>query len=157
MADKLLITTAMTQSPPEGVRGKRILLVEDEGPLREILRHLLREDAHLVIEATNGAQAFALFLSTKFDLVLTDFEMPFVKGNQLAVKIRRVAPRQPILMLTAFDRPAGPNNPVDGVVSKPFDSVKLREAIARVFSHPRAIASVGTRAPESPLNPAAHN
>jgi CheY-like chemotaxis protein len=125
--------------------------------MREILRHLLREDAHLVIEATNGAQAFALFLSTKFDLVLTDFEMPFVKGNQLAAKIRRVAPRQPILMLTAFDHPASANNPVDAVVSKPFDSSKLREAIARVFSHPRALAPVPSHGTQPTLNPAAHN
>ena len=120
--------------------------------MREILRHFLREDAHLVIEATNGAQAFALFLSTKFDLVLTDFEMPFVKGNQLAAKIRRVAPRQPILMLTAFEQRAGANNPVDAIVTKPFNSSKLREAIAQVF-HPRATAP----APAPPLDPAAHN
>jgi YesN/AraC family two-component response regulator len=118
----------------DGITGKRILLVEDERVVREALRLMLLRDAHLVIEANNGVEAFALFLSTKFDLVLTDFEMPFANGDELAAKIKRVAPRQPILMITAFDRKPSLGNPVDAVLNKLFNSEQLRDTMTRLFS-----------------------
>jgi YesN/AraC family two-component response regulator len=120
----------------DAITGKRILLVEDERAVRETLRLLLSRDAHVVVEANNGAEAFALFLSTKFDLVLTDFEMPFAKGDELAAKIKRVSPTQPILMLTAFDRRPSLSNPVDAVMSKPFEAARLRETMTRLLSQP---------------------
>src|SRR5271169_3986695 len=84
------------------VSGKHILLVEDQRAVRESLRLLLVNDAHTVVEANNGAEAFTLFRKERFDLVVTDFEMPFVKGDELAVRIRQVAPQQRILMITAY-------------------------------------------------------
>jgi len=121
-------------TPSDTITGKRILLVEDERAVRETLRLLLSRDAHTIVEANNGAEAFALFLGGKFDLVLTDFEMPFVKGDELATKIKRVAPQQPVLMLTAFDHRAGSKNPVDAVVKKPFDCARLRATMASLLS-----------------------
>ena len=115
------------------VTRKRILLVEEERALRETLRLMLLRDAHLVIEANNGAEAFALFLSTKFDLVLTDFEMPFSKGDELATKIKRVSPNQPILMITGFGRKRGLGNPVDALLNKPFDFEQLQETVSRLL------------------------
>lgn len=122
------------QLETEVIRRKRILLVEDERAVRETLRLLLPKDTYTVVEANNGAEAFMLFLKTQFDLVVTDLEMPFVKGNELAAKIKRVAPRQPILMITAYEKEAGLDNPVDAVVSKPFDLVRLRETIWKLLS-----------------------
>jgi DNA-binding response OmpR family regulator len=122
----------MTES--HAIKGKRILLVEDERAVRETLRLLLARDAHTIVEANNGAEAFALFLGAKFDLVMTDFEMPFVKGDELATKIKRVAPSQPILMLTAFDHRADSRNPVDAVVRKPFDCARLRDTMTALLS-----------------------
>jgi two-component system, OmpR family, phosphate regulon response regulator PhoB len=109
--------------------GKRILIVDDERAVRETLRMLLPSKHYTIVEANNGAEAFALFLGSKFDLVLTDFEMPFVKGNELASRIKRVAPQQPILMLTAFHHRPGADNPVDAVLSKPFDSRRLMQTM----------------------------
>ncbi|HVV70656.1 MAG TPA: response regulator, partial [Verrucomicrobiae bacterium] len=99
---------------------KRILLVDDELAVRQSLRILLARDEHTVVEANNGAEAFALFSQGNFDLVVTDFEMPFVKGNELAARIKQVAPRLPILMLTAYEQRPTRENPVDTVLSKPF-------------------------------------
>src|SRR6516164_6607899 len=118
------------------VRGKRILLVEDERAVREALRLLLSKDAHIVVEANNGAEAFALFVGSKFDLVMTDFEMPFVKGDELAIKIKRVAPNQPILMVTAFEHRANSRNPVDAVMQKPLDCAQLRQTMNVLLSQP---------------------
>jgi CheY-like chemotaxis protein len=136
MADYLLFREHDMKQPTNTIKGKRILLVEDERAVRDTLRLLLAKDGHVVVEANNGAEAFALFLGSKFDLVMTDFEMPFAKGDELAAKIKRVAPRQPILMITAFDRKEGFANPVDAVVMKPFDSAHLRDTMTRLLSQP---------------------
>lgn len=105
---------------------KRILLVDDEGLLRDALRLLLMQVGYKVVEANNGAEALGLFARERFDLVMTDYEMPFLKGNELATRIRRMAPRQPILMMTGFGHSASEDNPVDAVISKPLDFERLR-------------------------------
>ena len=116
--------------------GKRILLVEDERVVRETLRSFLSMDAHTVIEANNGAEAFALFRDGQFDLVVTDFEMPFVKGNELAVRIKKLSPLQPILMITAYSHRPSSDNPVDAVVSKPCNTTQMRGIVASLLSQP---------------------
>jgi DNA-binding response OmpR family regulator len=120
----------------DALRGKRILLVEDERVVREALRQLFTQDSHTVVEANNGAEAFSLFHRQKFDLVVTDFEMPFIKGDELATRIKQVAPNQPILMITAFSHRPSMDNPVDAVVHKPFDSGRLRAIMERLLSQP---------------------
>ena len=116
------------------IRGKHILVADDEPAVREAISMLLSVDEHTVAEAENGAQALDLFTKGKFDIVITDFEMPVMKGNELAVNIKRLAPKQPVLMVTAYDRPINPQNPVDLVINKPFKLDDLREAIAEVCS-----------------------
>src|SRR5580658_5389090 len=69
------------------ILGKRILLVDDERLVREAIRGLLARDEHLVVEANNGAEAYSLFVRGKFDVVVTDCVMPFLSGNELAVRI----------------------------------------------------------------------
>jgi CheY-like chemotaxis protein len=124
------------QRKTDMLSGKRILLVEDERVMRETLRRLFEQDLHAVVEANNGAEALTLFRSGKFDLVVLDFEMPFVKGNELAARIKMVAPAQPILMITAFQHRPSRDNPVNAVLSKPFTSARLRETVAQLLSQP---------------------
>jgi CheY-like chemotaxis protein len=116
------------------IRGKRILLVDDEPSVRQALRMMLKFDGHSVIEANDGAEALDLFTKGQFDLVATDFEMPVMKGNELAVRIKNLAPKQPILMITAYRIELGdPENPVDIILSKPFALDTLRGAIAKLL------------------------
>jgi CheY-like chemotaxis protein len=117
----------------EAIVGKRILLVDDERLVREKVRDLLARDEHVVVEANNGAEAYTMFTQGKYDLVMTDFIMPFVSGDELAVRIRQMAPQQPILMMTAHDFQPSPSNPVDAVLFKPFDYVRLQQEIAKLF------------------------
>jgi CheY-like chemotaxis protein len=116
--------------------GKRILLVDDERTFREVVRSLLSHDDHIVVEANNGAEALGLFAQNRFDLVLTDWEMPFVQGNELATQIRQLAPDQPILMITGYPRRPGRTNPVDAVLCKPFNLKHLRTAMASLLQKP---------------------
>jgi CheY-like chemotaxis protein len=115
---------------------KHILLVDDEGTVRAALRFLLLNDQHTVVEANNGAEAFALFAREQFDLVILDYQMPFMKGDELASRIRNFAPRQPILMVTAYALKPSPDNPVDAVLNKPFDIARLRQVMAQLLSTP---------------------
>jgi CheY-like chemotaxis protein len=113
--------------------GKRILLVEDDRSVRDTIRQLLSLDDHTVIEANNGAEALGLFAHDQFDVVLTDCVMPFIKGIELAARIKKLAPNQPILMITAYGIKPGPHNCVDAVLRKPFDLGKLRLALAELL------------------------
>jgi DNA-binding response OmpR family regulator len=126
------------ENQPDALSGKRILLVDDERSVRETVRRLLTHDDHTVIEANNGAEALGLFTQERFDLVLTDCAMPFIEGDELAVKIRALAPEQPILMITGHRRKPGRTNPVDAVLYKPFELSDLRTAIALVIQKPYA-------------------
>ena len=125
----------------DAVKGKCILLVDDERVVREMIKLLLTQDDHLVVEANNGAEAYTIFTQGRFDLVLTDCEMPFVKGNELATRIRKVAPTQPILMITGFGHKTGNNNPVDAVLDKPFNLNRLRWAMAEVLADTAPVLS----------------
>ena len=116
------------------IRGKRILLVDDEPSVRETLSMMLKFDGHSVTEANNGEEALDLFTKGQFDLVATDFEMPVMKGNELAVRIKNLAPKQPILMITAYGNQLGDSeNPVDSILNKPFTMDNLRGAIAMLL------------------------
>jgi CheY-like chemotaxis protein len=118
------------------IRGKRILLVDDEASVRESFRALLQIDDHTITEAKNGAEALDLFTKGQFDLVMTDFEMPVMKGNELAVRIKKLAPKQPILMIIAYGKKLGDSeNPVDSILNKPLTLDELREAIATLLSN----------------------
>jgi two-component system response regulator SaeR len=117
------------------IRGKSILVAEDEQGVREAIKLLLLIDDHTVTEAETGVRALDLFKRKAFDLVITDYEMPRMKGNELAKKIKEVSPTQPIIMITAFsDKVAGSENPVDAIVHKPFQLADLRQTMAEVLS-----------------------
>lgn len=117
------------------VRGKRILLVDDQKLVRAALRMMLELDGHQVTEACDGAEALKLFTISEFDLVITDFEMPVMAGNQLAVGIKQLAPSLPILMITASEGARrGAENPVDALLDKPLTVTDLRCAVAKLLS-----------------------
>jgi DNA-binding response OmpR family regulator len=114
--------------------GIRVLLVEDEQFVRERFRSLLSRAHCNVVEANNGAEALTLFHRGQFDLVILDFEIPFIKGDEVAVRIKRVVPCQPILMISARARFPGPDNPVDAVLGKACTPRQLWETIAALLA-----------------------
>lgn len=115
-------------------RAKRILLAEDQEPLRECLRMMLEQEGHQVTEASNGAEALKSFTIGEFDLVITDFDMPIMGGNRLAAGIKLLAPLLPILMITGSSsvrRDA--RNPVDALLNKPFTPTDLHWALTELL------------------------
>ena len=123
----------MTASTPARLR---ILVVDDEPFVCDAVKMMLTFDGHTVETANNGKEALAMFEKGKFDLVITDFSMPAMKGDELAAAIKALAPTQPLVMITAYaemlQSEGNPLTGVDFVISKPFLLEKLREAIAKV-------------------------
>jgi CheY-like chemotaxis protein len=121
----------MEQDKPH---GKRILVVEDDLSARESIKLLLRIDRHVVTEAKDGSEALALFSQQPFDLVILDYLMPGMKGWEVALNMKLIAPTLPILMVTAYvEKLSGADKPVDAVLSKPFAVDELRNAVAKLL------------------------
>jgi two-component system response regulator PilR (NtrC family) len=80
----------------------RILIVEDEASMREVLAILLEEEGYGVVTARDGDEGLALLDSDIFDLVVTDIKMPGAGGFEILGKVREVSPETPVIMITAF-------------------------------------------------------
>jgi CheY-like chemotaxis protein len=111
--------------------GKRILVVDDQADVCESIRMLLSYDGHLIETASGADQALAKFDGAKFDVVFTDFSMPGMKGDELALQIKKRSPATPVILLTAFP-PALRPTAIDLVITKPFLLQNLRDGIAQV-------------------------
>lgn len=124
--------------PAPGIIARRILVVDDEPLVCDSTKRILAHDGHEVVIAASGEEALALFQKGKFDLVITDYEMPAMKGDALAVAIKALAPQQPVLMITAYVEPllteGNSLTGVDLMVSKPFTLPELRQAVANLTS-----------------------
>ena len=118
------------------VLGKRILLAEDQQDVRELTKLLLDMDEHIVTEAVNGKEALDLFAPDRFDLVITDYLMPLMRGDELARSIKRLAPSEPVLMITGSAAELGSiQTSADAVLNKPFRFEELRQAVAQLLAH----------------------
>lgn len=97
---------------------------------------MLEFDGHQIATAANAKQALAALDHEKFDLIITDFEMPGMKGDELSAAIKSRDPQLPVVMITAYaEMLQASGNPLTGVdfcISKPFLLENLREAISKV-------------------------
>src|SRR5712671_4992290 len=109
--------------------AQRILVVDDEPFVCESVKLMLAYDGHSVETAESGKDALRKYDPAKFDLVITDYSMEGMKGDQLAQAIKRLAPAKPIILLTAFPPEQKPDG-IDLVLTKPFYFDTLREALA---------------------------
>ncbi len=112
--------------------AKKILIVEDEANIRELLRLYLEREGYAVIEAENGVEGIKLWKSEKPDMLLLDVMMPVMDGWAVCKEIRAESD-VPIIMLTAkgetADRVSGLEMGADDYIVKPLE---MPEVIARV-------------------------
>lgn len=112
--------------------SKKILIVEDEANIRELLRLYLEREGYIVLEAENGVEGVKYWKSEKPDMLLLDVMMPVMDGWAVCKEIRAESD-VPIIMLTAKgetnDRVNGLEMGADDYIVKPLD---MREVIARV-------------------------
>lgn len=111
---------------------KKILIVEDEANIRELLRLYLERESYTVLEAENGVEGIKLWKSEKPDMLLLDVMMPVMDGWAVCKEIRAESD-VPIIMLTAkgetADRVSGLEMGADDYIVKPLE---MPEVIARV-------------------------
>ena len=81
---------------------RKILVVDDEQIIRESLSYVLRKEDYHVDEADNGKAAYEKLLETSYDLVITDLEMPEMKGTELLDKIRNLSVQTASIVVTAY-------------------------------------------------------
>jgi CheY-like chemotaxis protein len=115
----------------------RVLLVDDDSLVRDSVRRMLEFDQHKVTAVSSAAEALSLCDTESFDLIVLDYIMPVMKGDQLAEALKGRFPNLPIIMITAdaeklderADRPAG----VDILMAKPFQLSDLRNAVNKLM------------------------
>ena len=110
----------------------KILVVDDDKNICELLRLYLEKEGYNVLIANEGEEAIAKFNAAKPDLILLDIMLPTLDGWQVCREIRKTS-NVPIIMLTAkgetFDKVLGLELGADDYVVKPFDS---KEVVARI-------------------------
>ena len=113
--------------------NERVLIIEDEAPMRTALADLLAAEGYRALTAADGERGLERALAEKPDLILLDVMMPKLDGFALCAELRRLAHSMPVLMLTAKgqieDRVVGLDAGADDYLIKPFSTDEL---LARV-------------------------
>ena len=143
---------------PASASAMKLLVVEDETRMADLLRKGLTEEGHLVTCASDGAEGLALAKAYEFDVIILDVMMPKLSGYEVAKRLRIDKVQTPILMLTAKDAVPdiihGLDLGADDYITKPFSFAEL---VARLRAVNRRALSAGDpqlRVSDLVLNPA---
>src|SRR5688572_18142120 len=138
----------------------RLLVVEDEKRMADLLRKGLQEEGYAVTVASDGTTAVEMAEANQFDLILLDLMLPGMDGFQVAQRLRREGNRVPILMLTARDATTdivqGLDLGADDYLTKPFSFEVLLARIRAMLRRGPASQSVKLRVGDLELDPGSH-
>ena len=113
--------------------AKKILIVEDDDNIRELLRLYLGREGYEITEAENGAVGLSKWKAENPDMMLLDVMMPVMDGWQVCKEVRAAGSTMPIIMITAkgetMDKVSGLELGADDYIVKPLE---MREVVARV-------------------------
>ncbi|WP_025027913.1 response regulator transcription factor [Caldalkalibacillus mannanilyticus] len=127
---------------------KKILIIDDEAEIRELLAIYLRNHGYDTYEANDGVEAFSLFQKESIDLILADIMMPQMDGTMLLKKIRRSS-NIPFLFLSAksndLDRIYGLQLGADDYVSKPFNPLEVVSRVQALFRRIESCQALGRK------------
>ncbi|HEY3580293.1 MAG TPA: PAS domain S-box protein, partial [Pyrinomonadaceae bacterium] len=119
--------------PEEEIGRLRILVVDDEEPVRETLAEMLVAVNHSVELAGSGQEAVEKLRTGSFDFVFTDLAMPEMDGWETARAIRKEWPNMQIILVTGYGPttvpPAGEEKLVDAIIGKPFDFAQVSSTL----------------------------
>ena len=118
----------------------RILVVDDQLVMRELVKTTLATMNHEVTTAEDGVPALEIARTNEFDLVITDINMPIMNGISLVSKLRRISHMEnvPILMLTTessdFKKEKSKRMGANGWIQKPFTPDRLTKAVSTMLA-----------------------
>ena len=117
--------------------GERVLIVEDEEVMRELLTKILARQNYRLVQASSGEEALRLFQDDPFDLVLTDLKLAGINGLELLTHVRALDPEAMVIMMTAY---ASVETAVEAMrrgaydyITKPFDFEELSLLVRRAL------------------------
>jgi DNA-binding response OmpR family regulator len=126
----------------------RVLIIEDEPPMRTALRDILESEGYRVQTASDGSDGLEQALEQKPDLLLLDVMMPKLDGYALCAELRRLAVGTPVLMLTSKgqvqDRVTGLDSGADDYLVKPFSTDELLARVRALLRRSRGKQRVAT-------------
>ena len=113
--------------------NRRLLIVDDDRDIRELLVYDIKSSGYMVDSAEDGEEGLKKAVQNNYDLILLDVMMPKMNGYDVCKNIRLVKPKVPILMLTAkgtiSDKTEGFDVGADDYLVKPFD---IQEVLLRI-------------------------
>jgi CheY-like chemotaxis protein len=117
---------------------KRILIVDDDRDVHELLNTILKSDQRIIENAFTGDEALAAVSSHNYDLVLTDIYMPGMDGLSLLKHIRAVEPQTSVIIMTAQTSPGNVlesfSNQAFAYISKPFSRTAIIDLVTNALS-----------------------
>jgi CheY-like chemotaxis protein len=123
---------------PDAEDHLRILVVDDEPAIRDVLAAYLHEHGHEVSTAANGSEGLKMFAQAEWDLILTDGLMPEMSGAEFATEIKKQNPTVPIFLVSGssdmVQAAADALSPIDRIIRKPFTRETLAAALASVVT-----------------------
>ena len=113
------------------MRPKKVILcVNDNEQELSVLKFMLATNGYRVISASTGQEAIGIFAETQVDLVLADFAMPQMNGNQLVDRLKQIAQHIPMILLGDPQRMAGEIHAADALLAK--KSCSAQELLERI-------------------------
>jgi signal transduction histidine kinase/ActR/RegA family two-component response regulator len=120
----------------------KILLIDDDKTVRDVLSAILTEAGHEVVSADSGGGGIEAFDSGEFEMVFTDLGMPEKSGWDVAAAIKRRNPAVPVVMITGWGRQLDEEEVrekgVDFLLCKPFELSKVQSTVAEALKSRRA-------------------
>ncbi len=126
--------------------AKKILLIEDDEKISNLVKELLEEENYVVDQEFDGEAGFFKALEEPYNLILLDIMLPKMNGFKVCSKLRSVGNQTPILMLTAksgeYDLEEGLDTGADDYLKKPFSSVELKARVRALLRRNKNKGSV---------------
>jgi signal transduction histidine kinase/ActR/RegA family two-component response regulator len=121
---------------PDAERA-RILVIDDEDSVRDVLSQMLRAKGHQVVGAASGEEGIEKFEKGTFDLVLTDLGMPKISGWEVGKAIKKMNSKVPVAMITGWgmelNRDKMSESGIDLIISKPFDFSRVLQLVSEAL------------------------
>lgn len=124
----------------KSLKGVRVLVIDDEEQIRNLLKIILEGEGCIVTLVNNGMEAMNLFSTARFDIVITDMAMPGKNGVETIIEIRQLKPPVSIIAMSGVDSKEkllrlATAFEADAVIRKPFKTKELLCAVNDVIDN----------------------